>query len=59
MLDQYFAKQIFIELLRAYHEGIGVAHGAEPKKEVAHNLAKESYFMAMEYERTIKELNDV
>lgn len=59
MLDQDFTKQIFIELLRAYHEGIGVTHGVQPQKEVAHYLAKESYFMAMEYDRTIKELNHV
>lgn len=49
-------RDIFLELLRYYHNGIGVTHGAEPQKEVAHNLAKEAYFMALEYERTMQEL---
>ena len=49
-------KLIFIELLRSYHNGINVSHAAEPQNEVAHNLAKEAYFMAVEYERTIEEL---
>lgn len=51
--------KIFIELLRSYHDGIGVTHGAQPQVEVANALAKEAYFMAMEYERTIRELNNV
>lgn len=52
------AKDIFIELLRHYHNGIGVEHGAYPQDEVAHNLAKEAYFMAIEFERTIDELEN-
>jgi hypothetical protein len=46
-------KYIFLELLRSYHNGIGVSHGAESQKEVARNLSKEAYFMALEYEKTI------
>ena len=49
-------KQIFMELLRSYHDGIGVTHAANPQGEVAHHLAKEAYFMAVEFERTIDEL---
>ena len=49
-------KDIFLELLRSYHNGIGISHGSEPQKDVAHNLAKEAYFMALEYQRTIEEL---
>lgn len=52
-----FMKSVFIELLRAYHDGIGVTHGAQPQTEVAHHLAKEAYFMVMEYKRTIEELS--
>ena len=51
-------ERIFIELLRSYHDGIGQTNGAHPQKEVAHNLAKESYFMALEYKRTIDELKN-
>lgn len=50
------AKQIFMELLRSYHNGIGLTHAASEQCEVARNLAKESYFMALEYQRTINEL---
>ena len=49
-------QKVFIELLRTYHDGIGKTHAAEPQKEVAHNLAKEAYFIAMEYFRTVNEL---
>lgn len=59
MPDSEFTKLIFIELLRSYHDGIGVTHGAQPQAEVAHHLAKEAYFMAMEYERTVLELSNV
>ena len=55
---QSLQKDIFLELLRSYHNGIGVSHGAEPQIDVAHNLAKEAYFMALEYERTVKELEE-
>lgn len=51
-----FTKSIFLELLRSYHDGIGVSHGAQPQKEVAHYLTKEAYFMALEYKRTMEEL---
>lgn len=50
-------RSIFMELLRSYHDGIGKTHGAYPQKEVVHNLAKEAYFMALEYQRTIEGLN--
>lgn len=59
MPDSELTKSIFIELLRSYHDGIGVTHGAQPQKDVAHHIAKDAYFMAMEYERTIQELNNV
>ena len=48
---------IFIEILRSYHDGIGVTHAAQPPKEVAHYLAKDAYMMAIEYQRTIEELS--
>jgi hypothetical protein len=51
-------KDLFLELLRSYHNGIGVTHGAQPQIDVAHHIAKEAYFMAMEYERTIQELEN-
>ena len=51
-------KKIFIELLRTYHEGIGITHALCEQKEVAHDLAKEAYFMALEYLRTINELDN-
>lgn len=58
MINSGLVKDIFIELLRSYHSGIGVTHGAQPQIEVAHHIAKEAYFMAMEYERTIQELEN-
>ena len=59
MSESELTGKIFIELLRSYHDGIGVTHGAQPQVEVANALAKEAYFMAMEYDRTIRELNNV
>lgn len=53
---QLLMQDIFLELLRSYHNGIGVTHAAEPQIDVAHNLAKEAYFMVLEYKRTIVEL---
>lgn len=50
-------KEIFIELLRDFHAGVGVTHSAQPPIEVAHHLAKDAYFMAIEYQRTIEELS--
>jgi hypothetical protein len=58
MVNSELAKDIFLELLRAYHNGIGITHGAQPQVEAAHHIAKEAYFMAMEYERTIQELEN-
>lgn len=52
-----FTQKIFLELLRTYHDGMGKTHAAEPQKEVAHNLAKEAYFMSLEYFRTINEVS--
>ena len=50
-------QQVFMELLRAYHDGIiGKTHAAEPQKEVANQLAKEAYFITLEYFRTLDEL---
>lgn len=54
--ESEFIKSVFIELLRSYHDGIGVTHGAQPQVEVAHHLTREAYFMVMEYKRTISEL---
>lgn len=56
MMNKKLIEKIFLELLRTYHNGIEVSHPAEDQKEVAHNLAKEAYFMSMEYTRTIEEL---
>lgn len=46
--------QIFIELLRSYHEGIGVTHSAHPQVEVAGHLAKEASLMAAEFNAVTK-----
>lgn len=51
-------ESIFLELLRNYHSGIGVTHGHQPQNEVARYLAKEAYFMALEYTRTIEDLKN-
>lgn len=56
MTFEEMTKLIFLELLRTYHDKIGVTHGAEPQEEVVRNLTKEAYFMALEYMRTINEL---
>jgi hypothetical protein len=34
--------KVFLELLRTYHNGIGVSHGAEPQEDVARNLSIEA-----------------
>ena len=52
--DNKLQIDIFLELLRCYHNGVGAYHSEESIKEVAHNLAKKAYFMALEYERTIE-----
>ena len=57
-MNHELVKEIFMELLRTYHNGIGVTHSAQPQIDVAHHIAKEAYFMAMEYERTILELEN-
>lgn len=49
-------EQIFIELLRAYLDGCGKTHAAEPQDVVARNIAKEAYFMNLAYMKTIEEL---
>lgn len=51
-------QKIFIELLRSYHDGIGLTHAACSQKEVANQLTKEAYFMALEHKRTIEELEN-
>lgn len=43
------AREIFLELLRSYHDGIGVTHSARPQIEVAGHLAKEAELMAAEF----------
>lgn len=42
-------REIFLELLRSYHDGIGVTHSARPQIEVAGHLAKEAGLMAVEF----------
>lgn len=49
-------KEIFMELLRSYHNNIDISSGFDWSTDVVHNLTKEAYFMAMEYRRTIDEL---
>ena len=50
-------QKTFLELLRAYHDGImGKTHAAEPRKKVVHELTKEAYFITLEYFRTLDEL---
>lgn len=46
-------KDIFIELLRNYHNGVGVEYSARPQKEAAHHLARDAYIMATEFNQTI------
>lgn len=47
-------KDIFIELLRSYHNG--VAYGDRPSKGVAHHLARDAYIMATEFNQTINDI---
>lgn len=47
-------EQIFIELLRSYHDGVGVTHSAHPQMEVAGQLAKEASLMATEFNKVTK-----
>ena len=49
-------QQVFMELLRAHHNRVGKTHAAEPKQEVVRLLAKEAYFITLEYFRTLDEL---
>ena len=49
-------KEIFLEMLRSYNNGVGVTHGANPLEDVARNLTRESYTMALEYQRTLTKL---
>ena len=49
-------KDIFIELLRSYHNG--VAYGDKPPKEVAHHLARDAYIMATEFNQTIDAIKE-
>ena len=50
------AKDIFMENLRFYNDGINKTHAAEPQTTVTRELTKQSYFMALEFFRTIEEL---
>lgn len=48
------AREIFLELLRSYHDGIGATHSARPQIEVAGHLAKEASLMAAEFNKATK-----
>ena len=54
LLDE-MTKEIFMELLRAYHNGIGVSHDSDEPDKVSRDLAKQAQLMAEEYRRTIDE----
>jgi len=45
-------QQIFLELLRSYHAGVGVTHSAEPQEDVAYQLGCEAYAMTKMYFQT-------
>lgn len=50
--------QIFLELLRHYHESVNVTHGYMPAEEVAHDLTKEAYLMAKIHVQTVQNLKE-
>lgn len=50
--------QVFLELLRTYHNGIGVHHGAEPQENVARNLSVEANIMTKTYLSSRRDNND-
>jgi hypothetical protein len=53
MTKEEFRQQIFLELLRSYHDGIGVTHAAEPQDEVGEQLAREADVIVRAYYREI------
>lgn len=50
---EQFHQQVFLELLRFYHNGIGVTHAAEPQDEVAVALAQETNVIVKKYFETV------
>lgn len=53
MTFEEITKNIFIELLRSYHDGIGVTHAAEPQDKVGEQLAREADVIVRAYYREI------
>lgn len=53
MTKDEFRQQVFLELLRSYHNGIGVTHTAEPQAEVGEQLAREADIIVRAYYREI------
>ena len=41
--------KVFLELLRTYHNGIGVAYDAHPQEELAHALSSEASTITKAY----------
>lgn len=41
--------KVFIELLRTYHNNIGISHGANPQHEVGYMLSKEASVITKAY----------
>ena len=41
--------EVFLELLRTYHNGIGVTHAAQPQEEVGYAIGKEASTITKAY----------
>ena len=41
--------KVFLELLRTYHNGIGVTHAAQPQEEVGYAIGKEASAITKAY----------
>ena len=41
--------KVFLELLRTYHNGIGVTHAAQPQEEVGYHISKEASTITKAY----------
>lgn len=41
--------KVFLELLRTYHDGIGVTHGVQPPEEAGYYLSKEASAITKAY----------
>ena len=54
--DKQLINDVFIEQLRAYNNGCGVTHSAQPLEEVARALAIEAYTIVKVFKATISDI---